>query len=128
MFRTQHIYLSCTVPAPSIVIEEVGTPFNGSVYILSCIVTVDDSVDTDITISSQWLDNGDMDAAAKHTVSNNIESVGNLEQRHSLTFSPLRSQDDGMYTCTITISPEENNEFIYQTTVPKTTHVTVKSK
>ena len=128
MFRTQHIYLSCIVPAPFVVIDKVGMPFNGSEYILSCIVTVDDSVNTDITISSQWLDNGDMDAAAKDTVSNNTESVGDLEQRHSLTFSPLRSQDDGMYTCTTTINPEENNEFINQITVAKTTHVTVKSK
>ena len=103
-------------------------PFNGSEYILSCIVTVDDSVNTDITISSHWLDYGDMDAAAKDNVSNNIESVGDLEQKHNLTFSPLRSQDDGMYTCTTTISPEENNKFISQTTVANTTHVTVKSK
>ena len=101
-------------------------PFNGSEYILSCIVTVDGSVNTDITISSQWLGNGDMDTA--DTMSNNTESEGDLEQQHSLTFSPLRSQDDGMYTCTTTISPEENNEFINQTTVNKMTHVTVKSK
>ena len=119
---------SNTVPAPSVVIEEVGMPFNGSEYILSCIVTVDDSVDTDITISSQWLDNGGRDPATEATVSNRTESRGNREQQHNLMFTPLRNQDGGMYTCTTAISPAEKNEFIEQVTTNMTKQVTVTSK
>ena len=124
-----HLHISPnTVPAPSVIIEEVSMPFNGSEYILSCIVTVDDSVNTDITISSQWLDNGGRDPAAKSNVHNNTKPVGNLEQQHNLTFSPLGSQDGGIYTCTTTISPEEKDEFIDQTTANNVTDIHVKSK
>ena len=105
------------VPAPSVVIKEVGMPFNGSEYILSCIVTVDDSVDTAITISSQWQVPGDIN----DTISENTET----EQQHNLIFRPLRSQDSGEYTCNTTISP---TEFVLQTTANNTTSVVVKSE
>ena len=82
---TQHS--PSAVPAPSVVIEEVGMPFKGSEYILSCIVTVDDSVDTGITISSQWQVPEDMHISDS-TLSSDIETVGNL-QRHNLIFRPL---------------------------------------
>ena len=124
-----HLHISPNaVPAPSLAIEEVGMPFNGSEYILSCIVTVDDRVDTGITISSQWLDNGGTDPATEDTVSNRTESEGSLKQRHILMFTPLRSQDGGMYTCTTTISPKVENEFIEPVTTNMTTQVTVTSK
>ena len=104
-------------------------PFNGSEYILSCSVTVDDSVNTDITISSQWLDNGGRDPATEATVSSSTEPIGNLEQHYNLIFRPLRSQDAGMYTCITIITPEEGNEFINLITANNTvtTSVTVKS-
>ena len=95
-------------------------PFNGSEYILSCIVSVDDSVDTAITISSQWLVPGGIN----DTISENTET----EQQHNLTFRPLRSQDRGEYTCTTTISPQEHTEFVLQTTADNTTSVVVKGK
>ena len=101
-------------------------PFNCSQYTLSCIVTVDDSVDTDITISSHWLVTGARDAAAEDTVYNRSESVGNLKQRHNLTFSPLRSQDRGTYICKTAVNPEDENQFIFITTAMISSLVTVK--
>ena len=98
--------LSPAVPAPSVVIEEVGIPFNGSEYILSCNVTVDHSVDTDINISSQWQPQ-DMNVTSVTT-----EPLGNLEQQHNLTFRPLRGQDGGKYACTTTILPTGKQEFV----------------
>ena len=47
-------------------------PFNGTVYGLTCIVTVDDNVDTNIIISSQWILPTDM---IHRTISNTTESV-----------------------------------------------------
>ena len=112
--------LSPAVPAPSVVIEEVDMPFNGSQYILSCNVTVDDSVDTDITISSQWL-------LPPDDVSNITVTEG---QQHNpqLIFRPLRSQDRGNYTCTTTISPAEDDMFVHQVTANNTEYVVVKSE
>ena len=112
--------LSPVVPAPSVVIEEVGMPFNGSQYILSCNVTVDDSVDTAVNISSQWL-------LPLDEVSNNTEI---REQQHNpqLIFRPLCSDDKGNYTCTTTISPTEHDMFVHQVTAKNTEYVVVESE
>ena len=83
--------------------------FNGSVYGLICIVTVDDNVDTNIIISSQWILPTDM---IHHTISNTTESVLKLSLQQSLTFTPLRSDDSGIYKCNTTISSEGGAEYI----------------
>ena len=83
--------------------------FNGTVYRLICIVTVDDSVDTNIIISSQWILPTDM---IHHTISNTTESMSKLGLNNSLTFTPLRSDDSGIYKCNTTISSEGGAEYI----------------
>ena len=104
------MFIHCSaVSAPSVVIEEVSEPFNGSEYILSCIVTVDGSVNTDITISSQWLVPEAVTEDA--SVSYSIETVRNLEQRNDMMFSPLQFYHEGMYTCSASVNAQEN-EFI----------------
>ena len=97
-------------------------PFNGSEYILSCNVTVDHSVDTDINISSLWFPQ-DMTVTSV-----TIEPLGKLEQQHNLTFRPLRSQDGGKYTCTATISPTESQKFVISATVDESETVVVKGE
>ena len=101
------------VPTPSVVIEEVGAPFNGLEYILTCIVAVDDSVNTDITISSEWL--VPEEVIADDSVSYTTETVGNLKQRKNMMFSPLLFYHEGMYTCNASVNAQEN-EFIVEAT------------
>ena len=88
-------------------------------YGLICTVIVDDNVDTNITISSQWILPNDMD---------NDEIISELEQQHTLTFKPLRSEDNGTYTCNISITPDDEDEFIIGTSYNKTRDVIVQSK
>ena len=122
------ISVMCTVPVPSVVIEEVGMPFNGTQFILSCIVTVDNTVDTDINISSQWLENR-ATVMTGDTISISESSEGmDIVQIHNLTFNPLRSHDQGMYTCTAAVSATEENKFIRGTSADTTTTVTVGSE
>ena len=99
--------------------------FNGSVYGLTCIVTVDDNVDTDIIISSQWILPTDM---INHTISNTTESVSNLNIQHSLTFKPLRRDDNGIYTCNISITPGDEDEFITNAYMMSSHEIVVKSE
>ena len=99
------LFTFSAVSIPSVVIEEVGVPLNGSDYILSCIVTVDDSVDTDIIISSQWLVPEDM--IADNSMSYMTETVGDLEQRNNVMFSPLLFYHEGMYTCNASVNALE---------------------
>ena len=102
-------------------------PFNGSEYVLSCTVSVDSSVDTAISISSQWVDSTGMSVSAPN-VSSNTEELGSLQQRTNLTFRPLRSEDDGSYTCNAAVTPEQMTDFIVEATATETYSVTVKSK
>ena len=96
--------------------------FNGSVYGLICTVTVDDNVDTNIIISSQWILPTDM---IHHTINESI-SESALEQQHTLTFEPLRSEDNGSYICEVTITPED--EFIVGASHDETGDVIVQSE
>ena len=113
-----------TVPEPSVDISDDGTPFNGSMYGLICTVTVDDNVDTNIIISSQWILPNDM---VNDTISEIISNPSELEQQHTLTFKPLRSEDNGRYICNISITPNDD-EFIVGTSYNKTKDVIVQSK
>ena len=109
-------------------IEPVGTPYNGSEYNLTCTVTVDENVDTEITITSQWMMSPGTDTT-DNTISDSSERVGELEQQRNLTFRPLRSEDSGEYTCNATITPEEEGaEFILGSSAEETEDVTVQSK
>ena len=69
--------------------------FNGTVYRLICIVTVDDSVDTNIIISSQWILPTDM---IHHTISNTTESVSKCNSenvRKYVHVEPGKAKFDG---------------------------------
>ena len=102
-------------------------PFNGSEYVLSCTVSVDSSVDTGISISSQWVDSTGLSVSAPN-VTSNTERLGSLQQRTNLIFRPLRSEDDGSYTCNAAVTPEQMADFIVEATATETYSVTVKSK
>ena len=122
------LYLSSTVhtvPEPSVDIsDDDGPPFNGSMYGLICTVIVDDNVDTNIIISSQWILPNDM---VNDTISEIISNPSELEQQHTLTFKPLRSEDNGSYICEVTITPEDD-EFIIGTSYDETRDVIVQSE
>ena len=107
--------ICCTVPSPTVDITTVGMPYIGSEYILTCIVGVNDAVNTNITISSQWL-NGTGPVLTESTISINSERIMDLEHRHNLTFRPLRSRDERKYTCNASITQEDSN-FIEHTSV-----------
>ena len=99
-------------------------PFIGSEYVLSCTVSVNSSVDTGISISSQWVDSTGMSVSAPNVTSN----TEGLQQRTNLTFTPLRSEDDGIYTCNAVVTPEQMTDFIVEVTATESYSVTVKSK
>ena len=67
-------------------------------------MTVDDSVNTDITISSQWLVPEAVTGDA--SVSYTIETVGNLKQRSDMMFSPIQFYHEGVYTCSASVNAQ----------------------
>ena len=89
-------------------------------YDLICTVIVNDNVDTNIIISSEWILPNDM--VNDEIISNPSE----LEQQHTLTFQPLRSEDNGTYICSVSITPDD--EFIVGTSYDETRDVIVQRK
>ena len=116
-----------SVPAPSVVITETATPFNGTEFSLSCTVTVDQSVDIPVNIFTHWLLPHYTDTPS--TISSNMsERISELQQLHNLTFRPLCSQDSGSYTCNATIISRESDHFIKDNTALKATYLSVQGK
>ena len=69
-----------------------------------CIVTVNDSVDTDIIIHSQWLLPATEEVLAYDTLTYATETVGNMEQRNNLTFNPLLFHHEETYICNASVT------------------------
>ena len=105
--------------------EEAAIPFNGTDFNLTCTVTVDKSVDTEVNISTQWLLPSHKENTG--TISNVPERVSQLEQLHYLTFRPLRSEDSGSYRCNATVTPM-NGDFVKQNTASNNSLLVVRSK
>ena len=116
------LFLVPTVPPPMIEIESVGTPYIGTIYILSCLVSVSEYVDTNISISSNWsLSSGPITSSP--TITNSTtEETGN-KQFTDLMFSPLREDDNGSYTCATDI--ESDIGFILRVSDNRTTPIVV---
>ena len=117
---------SLAVPAPLVIIESIGTPFNGSEFTISCIVKVNKSVDTGINISTHWL--LPMRQNDRETMFIISERVAELVGRHNLTFKPLRSQDRGQYVCDATINPHNRDSYVAENTTENSYNLAVQSE
>ena len=122
---TLSFIFSIAVPAPFVMIEEAAVPFNGTEFNLTCTVTVDKSVDTEVNISTQWLLPSGKENTG--TISNVPERVSQLEQLHYLTFRLLRSEDSGVYRCNAIVRPM-NGHFVKQNTASDDSLLVVRSK
>ena len=116
-----------SVPAPSVVITETATPFNGTEFSLSCTVTVDQSVDTAVNISTHWLLPHYTDRPS--TISSNMtERISGLQQLHNLTFRPLHRNDIGPYMCNATVNSIESDYFVMDNTASNSHTLLVHSE
>ena len=63
-----------------------------------------------------------------HIISNTTEKVLQLNLQHNLTFTPLRSDDNGIYTCNISITPGDEDEFITNAYMMSSHEIVVKGE
>ena len=88
--------ISCAVPDPTVVIEEVGAPYSGFEYTLSCIVTVNDTVGTAANIYSVW----QLPENVTEGISTSVQNTDNLHQILNSTFQPPH---EGNYVCGVIV-------------------------
>ena len=75
---------------------------------LTCTATLHVNVNTDTEVTATWSGPEDI-IGERFTISQSTLSRG---IKNSLTISPLTVQDEGMYTCTVTVSGESSNQCI----------------
>ena len=105
-----------TVPPPTLVIT--GSPRNTSFFqgldlTFICSITLDEAVDTPVTVQGTWNGNGtelmDGDEEGRIIISNSLMTTPSYQT--TLRFNPLNISDAGTYECAVTITPQ-NTTFI----------------
>ena len=106
----------CLVPPPIITVSDPFTPYNGTVFTLTGVVQLDQSVDTDITVSGVW-SSGD---GPQETTSPPYPT--------NLTFQPLTTDSSGEYILTVTVRSSDNSPFIVENNSSATYNLVVQRK
>ena len=91
-----HILSLVAIPLPSVEIIDMGIPIVDKIFTLTCNATVPDNVVGLAKINVIWLYN--------ETLRDNITLTYNGEGSASLTFSPIKQTQEGLYTCIATLS------------------------
>ena len=83
-------------------------PYVGTTITLTCTATLHINVNTDKEVTATWSGPEDI-IGERFTIS---QSTLSRRINNSLTISPLTVQDEGMYTCTVTVSGESRSQCI----------------
>ena len=93
------------------------TPYNGSVFTITCNIELDSAIDTDVIVTGTWSRMGQQlstDTATTCITASDTDS----SYQTTLTFDPLGvvSSHDGSYLCEATVAPNPPTAFILETT------------
>ena len=94
------IYISSLVaiPLPSVEIFDIGIGIVGKIFTLTCNVTVPDNLIGLANVKIVWLYNNN------ETIRNSVTLTYNRDNSATLTFYPVSQNQEGLYTCIVTIS------------------------
>ena len=93
-------------------VDVPSTPlYTGTILTLTCIITVIEQVDTDVTATVTWTGPGDMELPDDDRIT--VMQPSSLVS--TLTFTPLTTADAGDYTCEATVS-SNSPEFVSEST------------
>ena len=109
---------ACPVPPPTISVSDSLTPYNGTVFTLTGVVQLHQSVDTAVTVVGMW-SSGD---GSQETIATSPPYPINL------TFRPLTSSSSGEYVLTVTVRPSDNSQFIVESNGSTTYNLMVQRK
>ena len=95
------------------------TPYNGSVFTITCNIELDSAIDTNVTVTGTWSRMGQQLSTNTATTCITVSDTDPSYQT-TLTFDPLGvvSSHDGRYTCEATVVPNPPTTFILETTSP----------
>ena len=101
------LYASPSVPQPSIdvTLSHTAPLYAGTSLTLICTVTRDPNVDNGEMVKTEW--SGLQDIPEERYSVTGASGSGST-YAGSLTISPLADQDDGIYTCAVTVTGGSN--------------------
>ena len=99
--------VSFSVPQPgvNVTLNRTAPLYAGTGLTLTCTVTLDPNVDSGEMVMTEW--SGLQDIPEERYSDINAGGSGSTYTRN-LTISPLSDQDDGTYTCTVTVTEGDN--------------------
>ncbi len=102
ILETRFWFPLCIVPPPSVAVTAVPdrTLYNGETVTLTCTITLDQAVDTEVTVTASW---HGPDGVIVTGVSN-VTTDGVLHQS-LLSLSSLGTSNSGDYSCTANVDP-----------------------
>ena len=123
------VVFSClhVVPAPDIAIS-LRPPIAGTLFILTCTITLDQAVDTPVVVEGNWARNTTFPLENSRTNINATRRDSEYVYVTTVAINPLSSdmnEDDGDYICEATITPQAS-EFVTEITTVDLQHVTVQ--
>ena len=94
-----------TVSAPVLSITEHPIPYNGTVFTLSGVASLDPSVDTNITAEGVW-------SAAANGDGTSLQISTSPPFQTDLEFQPLTTDSSDEYILNVTFRPSDDSPFI----------------
>ena len=115
--HSRHFYTSNPVPPPIVTTIADQTPYNGSVFTITCNIELNSAVDTDVTVTGTWSRMGQQLSTDTATICIAVSDTDSSYQT-TRTFDTLGvvSSHDGSYICEATVVPNPPTEFILETT------------
>ncbi len=94
--------MASPVPPPSVAVtaDTDQTLYTDEVVTLTCDITLDPAVDSEVTVTASWTGPGGPITAGVSEVTGS-----GLTYQSTLTLSSLTTSDSGLYTCTASVDP-----------------------
>ena len=123
------VLFSClhVVPAPDIAIS-LRPPIAGTLFIMTCSITLDQAVDTPVVVEGNWARNTTFSLENSRTNTSSTRRDSEFVYVTTLEINPLSSnmdEDDGDYICEATITPQAS-EFVTEVTAENLQRITVQ--
>ena len=114
------VLFSCSyiVPAPDIAISLRRPPIAGTLFIMTCTITLDQAVDTPVVVEGNWDRNTTFSLENSRTNINATRRDSEYAYVTTVEINPLSSnmdEDDGDYICEATVTPQAS-EFVTKVT------------
>ena len=115
------ICLYSTVPQPTVVITRShnDTVYVGTELILTASITFNDltGVDVPLTVDIIWTRDDDDITSDTHITVSDVSDSSDTSYIATLIYSPITTDDSGIITATVTVTPSVESQYIQTATV-----------